>query len=507
MPEQNNASAKEFFGKTWFCADLTLCEAYLRALGLFPVCDRSVQALLINRCNDLRNEPEVASYIDVLNRVPVDSLEDLAQRVSDDARCVWISTGTPFGLPLREEPAVSVLRPLQLVGVAGVSPLTGGYGGLGLFEWVGTDLGRRIVKFYGGRQTTYCDKESLTLNTYALRPPWFSSKKIGAEIDGRLHDDAKVGGQPTLALIMGPVCSGKTKLRREHFGKGYVLIDAAQLFIDLGGIDLDFPSLLKEPMVTIGKEVARRAVMGHMNIVTEIVGATVEPITELIDAMTAAGYRVEVVNVTADLPICIEREKHRTRGNVSAYYAEHYQMNWLLSEAKRCRSFKSSTTTASTDDARLPEQFVTGDIVRYRRNFLALVTYTWCSTMATVSGRLVSLEFLGYEPHRDLGRNIGVIDAINVEYITHGVSPDVAIIELGIDDPWIMARMQAGIDASMCLQSGMPLQEAMLTARQRASDIFGIVPNGWVEMAVARVYAQNASIGIDYNNTRDSEDG
>jgi len=67
-------------------------------------------------------------------------------------------------------------------------------------------------------------------------------------------------------------------------------------------------------------------------------------------------------------------------------------------------------------------QLVAGDIVRYHKEFLALVVHAWESTMAPVSGRLVSLEYLGDDPQWDLGRRIGVIDAANVEFVARGVA-------------------------------------------------------------------------------------
>jgi predicted kinase len=161
-------------------------------------------------------------------------------------------------------------------------------------------------------------------------PRQLSAEELEAEIDARLPNDARAEGQPILVLIMGPVCAGKTTLRRERFRHGYVLVDAAQLFIDLGGVNLNFPSMLEELMETIGVEVARRALAKRMNIVTEIVGAQFEPVRELIDAITSVGYRVEICAVNLDLPSCIERERSRQKDNVSAYFAEKYQMKWLL---------------------------------------------------------------------------------------------------------------------------------------------------------------------------------
>lgn len=53
----------------------------------------------------------------------------------------------------------------------------------------------------------------------------------------------------------------------------------------------------------------------------------------MFDEMTAVGYRVEIEGVEADFPTCLDREDGRTKDNVSAFYAEQYQMKWLLAAA------------------------------------------------------------------------------------------------------------------------------------------------------------------------------
>lgn len=166
----------------------------------------------------------------------------------------------------------------------------------------------------------------------------FSPERIEAETASRLSVDASGNGAPVIVIIMGPICAGKSTVRRARFTRGFVLVDAAQLFIDLGGTDLDFPSTLEEPMERIGSEVARRAVSRGMNIVTEIVGAKYEPVKELAEAMKAAGYKVDFEFVYVDLPTCLEREQGRTLDNVSSYYAERYQMKWLLEAARTGQS-------------------------------------------------------------------------------------------------------------------------------------------------------------------------
>jgi len=162
----------------------------------------------------------------------------------------------------------------------------------------------------------------------------FTVDRIEAEIASRLPVEAGADGTPEIVIIMGPICAGKTTLRRQKYSIGHVLVDAAQLFIDLGGIDLDFPSTLLGPLEAVGAEVARRAVAGRMSIVTEVVGSEFGRVVTLIDALKGAGYKVEVVGLTADLEACMERNANRAQDNISAYYAEPFQTRWLV-EATR----------------------------------------------------------------------------------------------------------------------------------------------------------------------------
>lgn len=165
--------------------------------------------------------------------------------------------------------------------------------------------------------------------------PGLTPEQIEAEVARRLPDEARSSGQPVFVLIMGPICAGKTTLRRQKYANGHVLVDAAQLFIDLGGIDLDFPSTLLGPLEAVGAEVARRAVAGRMSIVTEVVASEFGPVAALIDAMKGASYKVELVGLTADLEACMERNASRAQDNISAYYSEPFQTRWLVEAARK----------------------------------------------------------------------------------------------------------------------------------------------------------------------------
>jgi hypothetical protein len=133
-----------------------------------------------------------------------------------------------------------------------------------------------------------------------------------------------------------------------------------------------------------------------------------------------------------------------------------------------------------------------GDIVRIRGCYLGLVMHAWDSTMAPASGRLVSVDYLGYTPQWQFGWHVGVLDAASFEFMAKGVLPGVPVEELGMNHPWIMARFQAGIDASFARRGGTSFRDALALAEERASDLFGGAPPGWVATAVARIYADCA---------------
>lgn len=154
---------------------------------------------------------------------------------------------------------------------------------------------------------------------------------VDAEID-RLFDESSVPvDQPTAVILMGGVAAGKTCFRMDNFSRGFVLIDAAEIFHhlcrDIAGM-LRFPGDLIEPLDFIGWSVARRAISEKRNIVTEIIGADGDSVVKLLSVLKEVGYRVEVSAMDCDLKEAKRRDA--TRGDsISAYYAEPFQIRWI----------------------------------------------------------------------------------------------------------------------------------------------------------------------------------
>ncbi len=154
---------------------------------------------------------------------------------------------------------------------------------------------------------------------------------ISAEID-RYFDDSSLsnGTQPRIVILMGGPAAGKTTVRKQRFSSGYVLVDAAEVFLSLSrGEYFDFPGPFAEFLDVIGPIIASQAIDERRHIVTELIGSDFEPTKALIDAMRAIGNGVEMQGITCDIEEAQRRNLNRGDDNISAYYAEHYQRAWL----------------------------------------------------------------------------------------------------------------------------------------------------------------------------------
>ena len=94
-----------------------------------------------------------------------------------------------------------------------------------------------------------------------------------------------------------------------------------------------FPEAFEEPMQIIGGLVARRAISEKRHIVTELIGANADPTMALINAMQAIGYRTGLQAITCSIDEAQRRNLSRGEDNISCYYAEPYQREWLHSAA------------------------------------------------------------------------------------------------------------------------------------------------------------------------------
>lgn len=159
---------------------------------------------------------------------------------------------------------------------------------------------------------------------------------VASEID-RYFDASSFpqGEKPQIIILMGGPAGGKTTIRKQRYSTGYVLVDAAEIFLSLSrGEFFPFPEAFEEPMNIIGSLVARRAIAERRHIVTEIIGSDYEATKALIDAFLTIGYRPDIQAITCDLAEATRRNASRGDDCISACYAEPYQRRWLLQAAQ-----------------------------------------------------------------------------------------------------------------------------------------------------------------------------
>jgi hypothetical protein len=103
-----------------------------------------------------------------------------------------------------------------------------------------------------------------------------------------------------VALIGGPAV-GKTMIQKEMLSKGYVVVDAADIFTLLHCSKYQqFPGDLEEPLNLIGALIAQHAIAERRNMVNESIGSDYAPTAALFEAMKQAGYKVTAQAITCD---------------------------------------------------------------------------------------------------------------------------------------------------------------------------------------------------------------
>ena len=143
-------------------------------------------------------------------------------------------------------------------------------------------------------------------------------------------------GPPKFVLLCGGVCAGKTTIRKQQYSHGYVLIDAAEIFLCLSrGKYYDFGAAFEEPLELIGSYVARKAVSERRNIVTEMICGSQENLRAVFEAMKAIGYKIDIVYVHCELEEAMRRNLERGDDNISAAYTEPYHQRWILKAAEQ----------------------------------------------------------------------------------------------------------------------------------------------------------------------------
>lgn len=139
-----DVTQREIYRNACFGVDFSLCNEYLKARGLIPVCDGSVRSILLREPDKCSN-PE---YLEIFDDVVFTGIL-LNRLVKDFSNVVWIGCGTSFGLSIRDNDEckfADVIRDGGLYGVVGASALNQGYGALTLYQWKGNKEEKGLLR-------------------------------------------------------------------------------------------------------------------------------------------------------------------------------------------------------------------------------------------------------------------------------------------------------------------------------------------------------------------------
>src|SRR5262245_29673034 len=103
-------------------------------------------------------------------------------------------------------------------------------------------------------------------------------------------------GKPSAHIITGPVGSGETTYRRRYRTRGYVVLDAGEIFLSLCcGRSFDFPSsVFRNEIDWIGHQIAKTAMVERRNLVCELnsLSCSVERLHALLDILRGRSYEI-----------------------------------------------------------------------------------------------------------------------------------------------------------------------------------------------------------------------
>jgi tetratricopeptide (TPR) repeat protein len=159
------------------------------------------------------------------------------------------------------------------------------------------------------------------------------------EIEKYLEDSSiRKGGNPSFVIMMGTVGAGKTTIRRKEYAKGYVNLDAGDIFANLAkGEYLDFPGELEIPLEMVGRMLAKEAIRQKRNMVVEVIGDSTEDTEAMAKVMVTAGYEIVPVLVKCEVKEGYLRHTKAVATdpkNISAYFTQDYHKKWILNAVK-----------------------------------------------------------------------------------------------------------------------------------------------------------------------------
>ncbi|MBI3181345.1 MAG: HD domain-containing protein [Myxococcales bacterium] len=150
------------------------------------------------------------------------------------------------------------------------------------------------------------------------------------EAVGAAFATARREATPTAVLVIGTVAAGKTRLRKEQYGDGWVTLDPADIYRSLTRGEAEIPGDIRARLEQVGREIARKALSEKWNVVLEFIPWSEGCGEWIARALKQRGYRVELVGVTCDAKVAERRNEERGPDNLSCFLTQPTLMRWLF---------------------------------------------------------------------------------------------------------------------------------------------------------------------------------
>jgi len=171
---------------------------------------------------------------------------------------------------------------------------------------------------------------------------WFSQPTTSRPLDASRVDEwvealipagSAVGADedPHLVLVLGPICGGKTTLRRQEW-PNHIPCDPAEVYRKITNGAAVVPTNLGTLLAATGRRLMERALARRRRIAIEAIpneGAT-RLIERALELATEMGYHTEMVWVRADRETCHRRNQDRAWDDISSFDVQAEAFRWLI---------------------------------------------------------------------------------------------------------------------------------------------------------------------------------
>lgn len=162
-------------------------------------------------------------------------------------------------------------------------------------------------------------------------PDAFFVTGTNLEIVRAFFPDVAPSLKPQLRLVMGPVCSGKSRYRESECFD-LVPCDPVDVYMGLTDDGKTIPRNIGELVARVGEDMVAMAVKERRSLVIELVPTDeIAPrIDDLIRAAKARRYTVSVAKLAATNEQSGERHAARPKTSISALHTQSDAIAWLM---------------------------------------------------------------------------------------------------------------------------------------------------------------------------------